>query len=70
MVAARRGERAVAPRNTPIAVAAPAPLAIDPICGMTVAALDSTPHVEHDGETVFFCCDGCKSSFEAQHRAA
>jgi len=70
VVAARRGERAVAPRNTPIAVAAPAPLAIDPICGMTVAALDSTPHVEHDGETVFFCCDGCKSSFEAQHRAA
>jgi len=55
-------------------VAAPAapgtahgPLAVDPICGMTVAAAAGTPSVEHDGETVYFCCDGCKAAFATQH---
>ena len=42
-------------------------IAVDPICGMTVAAVPGTPSVEHDGETVYFCCEGCKSKFEAQH---
>lgn len=41
-------------------------LAVDPICGMTVAAVASTPSLQHDGETVYFCCEGCKSKFEAQ----
>jgi xanthine dehydrogenase accessory factor len=43
-----------------------AALAVDPICGMTVAAVASTPSLEHDGETVYFCCEGCKVTFEAQ----
>ncbi len=71
VVAIRRGERAAAPGNTHIAVAAPThALAVDPICGMTVAAVPSTLSIEHEGETVYFCCDGCKAKFEAQHRAA
>lgn len=71
VVATRRGERAAAPGDTRIAVAEPASeLAVDPICGMTVAALPSTPSVEHEGKTVYFCCDGCKAKFEAEHRAA
>ncbi len=71
VVAARRGKRAAAPGNTQISVAAPtATLAVDPICGMTVAAVPGTPSLEHEGKTVYFCCDGCKSKFEAQHRAA
>ena len=41
--------------------------AIDPICHMTVAALPSTPSLQHNGETVYFCCDGCKAKFEAQN---
>ncbi len=41
--------------------------AVDPICGMTVLATDDTPHLEHHGETVYFCCDGCKAKFEEQH---
>jgi xanthine dehydrogenase accessory factor len=44
--------------------------AIDPICGMTVAAVPGTPSVEHDGETVYFCCEGCKSRFEEQRAHA
>jgi len=47
-----------------------AALAVDPICGMTVAAVASTPQTVHNGETVYFCCEGCKSKFEAQHEHA
>jgi xanthine dehydrogenase accessory factor len=50
--------------------APPAPLAVDPICGMTVAAVPSTPSLSHGGETIYFCCEGCKSKFEAQHEHA
>jgi xanthine dehydrogenase accessory factor len=40
--------------------------AIDPICGMTVVVLEDTPSVEHDGETTYFCCEGCRERFEQQ----
>lgn len=44
--------------------------AVDPICGMTVAVAPGTPSLDHDGETVYFCCDGCKGAFRAQHQHA
>jgi xanthine dehydrogenase accessory factor len=44
--------------------------AVDPICGMTVAAVPSTLSVEHDGEIVYFCREGCKATFELQHAAS
>ena len=47
-----------------------AKLAVDPICGMTVAAVPSSLHVEHDGETVYFCSEGCKAKFEAGEHAS
>ena len=37
---------------------------------MTVAAVASTPSLERNGETIYFCCEGCKSKFEAQHEHA
>ena len=42
-------------------------LAVDPICGMTVAAVAGTPSLTRDGETIYFCCDGCRSRYEALH---
>jgi xanthine dehydrogenase accessory factor len=45
-------------------------IAVDPICGMTIAAVPGTPWVKLDGETFYFCCDGCKAKFEAQHEHA
>jgi xanthine dehydrogenase accessory factor len=51
------------------AVSSPS-LAIDPICGMTVAAVETTPSLERDGETVYFCSEGCKAKFEAQEEHA
>ena len=68
IVSVRRDGRAPAPEAAP-APAAPA-TAVDPICGMTVAAVASTPSVQHGGETVYFCCEGCRDAFAAQHEHA
>jgi xanthine dehydrogenase accessory factor len=46
--------------------APPAAVAVDPICGMTVAAVPSTPSLERGGEMIYFCGPGCKAAFEAQ----
>jgi xanthine dehydrogenase accessory factor len=73
IVAVQRDERAAAavPRAQAEVAAPPAAaLAVDPICGMTVAAVASTPSLEHDGEVVYFCCDGCKARFLAEHDRA
>jgi xanthine dehydrogenase accessory factor len=39
--------------------------AVDPVCGMTVAAVDSSAHATVDGVTRWFCCDGCRTAFLA-----
>jgi xanthine dehydrogenase accessory factor len=43
--------------------------AVDPVCGMTVAAVSSSPHAEHDGRTVWFCGEGCRRAFLADPAA-
>lgn len=45
-------------------------IAVDPICGMTVAAVPGTPSVQHDGETIYFCREGCKAEFQSSHEHA
>jgi xanthine dehydrogenase accessory factor len=52
--------RVVAPATTP-------QTAIDPVCGMAVAAVDETLHVEHDGRRVYFCCEGCLATWTRSH---
>ncbi len=39
--------------------------AIDPVCGMTVAAVDASLHVDQDGDTVWFCGPGCRDAWLA-----
>ena len=65
IVAVRRsGERT---SRIPAARATIAPAtAIDPICGMTVVIGPDTPRSEHDGEAVYFCCEGCQRRFDEQ----
>ena len=58
IVAERRAREKVAP--------APAPAgAVDPVCGMTVAAVDGAPHADVGGTTTWFCCEGCRTAFLA-----
>jgi xanthine dehydrogenase accessory factor len=37
---------------------------VDPVCGMAVVSGPETPSLERDGETFYFCCEGCKTKFE------
>jgi xanthine dehydrogenase accessory factor len=62
--------QAAVPTRGPTPVSTGVATAVDPICGMTVAAVPSTPSLRYNGETVYFCCDGCKAKFEAQHEHA
>jgi len=54
------------PLNAPGTTDAEPSFAVDPICGMTVTMAGDTPHLEHDGETTWFCREACKTAFEAQ----
>jgi xanthine dehydrogenase accessory factor len=71
LIAVRRGTEAVAHAPAAASSTSRGPvIAVDPICGMTVAAVPGTPSVEHDGETIYFCCEGCRAKFEAQQEHA
>jgi xanthine dehydrogenase accessory factor len=43
--------------------------ATDPVCGMTVMADASAMPFKHDGTTYYFCCAGCRRSFEENPEA-
>lgn len=58
VVSVRRGAAAAAP------VQAAPQTAVDPVCGMTVVIDADTPRVDRDRETFYFCCDGCRRTFE------
>ena len=39
-------------------------MAKDPVCGMEVNEKDASATAEYKGQTYYFCCEGCKRSFE------
>ena len=43
-------------------------MAIDPVCGMTVDEHGGKPSSTFAGTTYFFCCNGCKTKFDADPR--
>ena len=58
-------------RSHPVAepVAAAPATAVDPVCGMTVAAVDATLHADVDGVRTWFCGEGCRRAFLADPAA-
>ncbi len=38
--------------------------AIDPVCGMSVVKANAKATYDYKGKTYYFCCAGCKASFE------
>jgi xanthine dehydrogenase accessory factor len=38
----------------------------DPVCGMMVDMLSAKYKSEHNGSNIYFCCAGCKQSFDKQ----
>jgi xanthine dehydrogenase accessory factor len=50
----------------PIRASDPAPAtAIDPVCGMRVAAVEASLHLDHNGRRFYFCGSGCLKAFSA-----
>ncbi|MEE8435969.1 MAG: YHS domain-containing protein [bacterium] len=37
----------------------------DPVCGMEIDSTKATASMNHQGETYYFCCEGCQRHFEA-----
>ena len=48
---------------------APPATVLDPVCGMTVAAVDATLHADVDGVRYWFCGSGCRDAFVANPSA-
>jgi P-type Cu+ transporter len=46
------------------AAVAPAEV-LDPVCGMTISPDDAVGHVDHKGNTYYFCSQGCLDQFKA-----
>ena len=40
----------------------------DPVCGMSVDPKTATQKADFEGKTYYFCCPGCKRTFEANPR--
>jgi xanthine dehydrogenase accessory factor len=65
MVADRRR-----PSGRPVVAEEPVPprqqaTGTDPVCGMTVAAVEASLHLDHDGTRYWFCGSGCLRAFAA-----
>jgi xanthine dehydrogenase accessory factor len=43
--------------------------ALDPVCGMTVATVEASLHLDHDGRRDWFCGSGCLRAFAADPSA-
>ncbi len=52
------------PASTPAHVTA-----LDPVCGMSVAVVDATLHLDHEGVRLWFCGTGCLRAFAADPAA-
>src|SRR5581483_10107974 len=57
---AHAGHEHAVTRSTP-----GAPAVRDPVCGMSVDPSKAKHRLDHDGQTLFFCCQGCLEKFRA-----
>jgi xanthine dehydrogenase accessory factor len=66
LVSVRTAARSAAPDAL---ASGPQPLgaagAVDPVCGMSVTAVEASLHTDHDEARVYFCSGGCKAAFLA-----
>jgi xanthine dehydrogenase accessory factor len=67
IVQIRRQGAYTAERQAQASVQAAAPAtALDPVCGMTVEIATARHTAEHAGQMYYFCCPGCKRSFQKE----
>jgi xanthine dehydrogenase accessory factor len=58
---------AAEPAAGPAALAPAVAVAIDPVCGMEVAISPASLQLDLDGERHYFCGEGCRDRFAAEH---
>jgi len=63
LIQERAKSRHAEPAPVPAPAAQPPAMAVDPVCGMTVPAVESSLQLEHNGVTVYFCSPGCRAAF-------
>ncbi|HEV3040801.1 MAG TPA: XdhC family protein [Candidatus Angelobacter sp.] len=64
MIQARKAQSKSIPKTNPLPIAGKQ--ARDPICGMEVDINTARYKSEHHGDMFYFCCPGCKKTFEEQ----
>jgi xanthine dehydrogenase accessory factor len=62
----RQGDTETSREEAAAITASAAASATDPVCGMTVEVATARYTAEHEGQRFYFCCAGCKRSFEQQ----
>jgi xanthine dehydrogenase accessory factor len=62
----RQGDKATRSLAETEQVASEPASAIDPVCGMEVEIATARFTSEHDGQRYYFCCAGCRRSFEKE----
>ena len=45
-------------------------MALDPVCMMEITPDSAEAQLVYEGETIYFCCEGCATKFQAQHEHA
>jgi xanthine dehydrogenase accessory factor len=60
LIAVREQLRPPVETSAPVVVEAPA---VDPVCGMSVAAVTASLQLEYTGRTWYFCGPGCRQAF-------
>jgi xanthine dehydrogenase accessory factor len=64
-IVAERRRPSGRPVAAPAGPSSAANIAVDPVCGMSVAAVDASLHLDHDGVRYWFCGTGCLRAFGA-----
>jgi Cu+-exporting ATPase len=54
------------PLHKPVQINQEVPMAIDPVCGMSVDEKAAPAKATHQGKTYYFCSEECKTSFQQQ----
>jgi xanthine dehydrogenase accessory factor len=55
--------------RTELPLVEPPGTALDPVCGMTVATVETSLHLDHEGTRYWFCGSGCLRAFAADPSA-
>jgi xanthine dehydrogenase accessory factor len=66
IIQVKKGSAPAIPGQDPTYLATVSERPTDPVCGMTVEANGSNQMSDYEGKTFYFCCAGCKQTFDKE----